>query len=81
MREINELTNQTVAEGAWTKSSYSGAGTGSDCVEVAQLVGGTAVRDSKNPAGGVLRFTTAQITRFMDWVLADELNARSATRG
>lgn len=38
----------------WRKSSYSGGGQGSDCVEVNDL--NTALRDSKNPDGQVLRF-------------------------
>jgi Domain of unknown function (DUF397) len=38
-----DLTNAT-----WTKASYSG-GTGGNCVEVANLPGAVAVRDSKNP--------------------------------
>jgi hypothetical protein len=38
----------------WRKSSYSG-GQG-NCVEVAPLRDGVAVRDSKNPSGPVLRF-------------------------
>ena len=40
----------------WQKSSYSGQG--NTCVEVATNVPGTvAVRDSKNHAGPVLRFS------------------------
>jgi len=42
---------------AWRKSSYSGGG--DDCVEVADVSGGTAVRDSKDPAGPVLTFPPA----------------------
>ncbi|MEV8345523.1 DUF397 domain-containing protein [Streptomyces niveus] len=34
----------------WRKSSYSN-GAGGECVEVAELAGITAVRDSKVPAG------------------------------
>jgi hypothetical protein len=41
-------------EVAWRKSSFSDGG-GSSCVEVAWPMGGVAVRDSKNPDGGVLR--------------------------
>jgi hypothetical protein len=37
----------------WRKSSRSSGG-GNQCVEVAFARGGTALRDSKNPAGGVL---------------------------
>ena len=38
-------------EAAWRKSSYSGQ-EGNECVEVAILGGGAAVRDSKDPRGG-----------------------------
>jgi hypothetical protein len=45
---------------AWKKSSYS-SGTGGNCVEVALLPdGGRAVRDSRNPAGGMLLLTPGQ---------------------
>lgn len=37
----------------WRKSTYSN-GTGGNCVEVADLPGGRAVRDSKHAAGPVL---------------------------
>jgi hypothetical protein len=37
----------------WRKSSRSGGG-GNECVEVAFVPGVTALRDSKNPGGGVL---------------------------
>lgn len=36
---------------AWRKSSYSGQG-GNECVEVAIVGDGAAVRDSKDPHGG-----------------------------
>jgi len=49
----------------WIKSSYS-ADQG-ECVEVATLPdGGRAVRDSKDPAGGVLRFTSTQWRAFLN---------------
>lgn len=38
----------------WRKSSFSG--TGENCVEVAPLPVGVAVRDSKNAAGPTLAF-------------------------
>jgi hypothetical protein len=45
---------------AWKKSSYS-SGSGGNCVEVAALpTGGRAIRDSKNPVGGMLLLTPAQ---------------------
>lgn len=47
----------------WYKSSYS-SGTG-ECVEVADLPAGVrAVRDSKNPDGGMLMFAHAQWSAF-----------------
>lgn len=39
---------------AWRKSSFSEGNINSDCVEVAWISPVTAVRDSKNPAGGML---------------------------
>lgn len=44
----------------WRTSSYSG--TQSECVELAPLTGAVAVRDSKQPAAGVLRFDRAALT-------------------
>jgi len=46
----------------WRKSSYSG--NGGDCVEVADHAGHLMVRDSKNPAGAKLAFTTASWRAF-----------------
>ncbi|WP_078854584.1 DUF397 domain-containing protein [Streptomyces sp. NRRL F-5135] len=40
-------------EARWYKSSHSG-GSGTECVEVAALVGRTAIRDSKDPGGGLI---------------------------
>ncbi|GGZ52345.1 hypothetical protein GCM10010387_53280 [Streptomyces inusitatus] len=41
---------------AWFKSAYSGAGT-SECVEIAAVEGGAAVRDSKDRPGALLAFS------------------------
>jgi hypothetical protein len=38
----------------WRKSSFSQGSGNSDCVEVAWAPVGAAVRDSKNPGGGML---------------------------
>jgi hypothetical protein len=49
---------------AWRKSSFSH--TTGNCVEVARLAGKVVgVRDSKNPQGGVLRFTRAEWGAFL----------------
>ncbi len=52
-----------LAPAVWRKSTFSN-NTGA-CVEVADLDdGGRAVRDSKDPTGGHLRFTAAQWSTF-----------------
>jgi hypothetical protein len=56
----------------WRKSSWS-AGNGGDCVEVAgNLPGAVAVRDSKDPQGPVLTFSTAEWRAFMSGLKAGE---------
>ena len=47
----------------WRKSSYSGVA--GDCVEVALLEGGLAVRDSKDPQGPALVFSSAAWEAFI----------------
>lgn len=57
----------------WRKSVRSGAG---NCVEVARLAGGhVAVRDSKNPLGSVLVFTSAEWGAFVDSVKSGGVDA------
>ncbi len=53
---------QDLSNVSWSKPSRSGAG--NNCVEVADLDIGRAVRDSKNPTGPALRFTAAQWSAF-----------------
>jgi hypothetical protein len=48
----------------WRKSTRSGPLT-DNCVEVAFIEGGVAVRDSKDPDGPVLRFTADEWTAFV----------------
>ncbi|HKB29381.1 MAG TPA: DUF397 domain-containing protein [Streptosporangiaceae bacterium] len=48
----------------WIKSTYSGS-EGGQCVEIASISNGTAVRDSKDPDGPVLRFTRDQWRTFV----------------
>ncbi|MGH3822616.1 MAG: DUF397 domain-containing protein [Pseudonocardiaceae bacterium] len=47
----------------WYKSSYSS--NYGNCVEIAQVPGGRAVRDSKNPEGGTLTFSHAEWSAFI----------------
>ncbi|MCN0153836.1 DUF397 domain-containing protein [Salinispora arenicola] len=58
------MTTPDSAVPAWRKSSRSSAN-GSDCVEVAGLGEGLAVRDSKDPCGPVLVFGSAAWTSFV----------------
>lgn len=53
----------------WRKSSFSGGGGngGGGCVEIAALAEGRiAIRDSKNPDGGVLFAARAEINSWVD---------------
>jgi hypothetical protein len=50
----------------WYKSTYSAdSGQQGDCVEVAFVGTAVAVRDSKNPASGALRFSPAAWQAFL----------------
>lgn len=58
----------------WRTSSYS-SGQGGNCVEIANLPDGRrAVRDSKNPAGAVLWFTTVAWSTFTTGIRAGEFD-------
>jgi hypothetical protein len=48
----------------WRKSSYSSS-QGDNCVEVASIHNGTAVRDSKDPDGPILRFSAEAWRAFL----------------
>jgi hypothetical protein len=49
----------------WKKSSRSNGNGGNNCVEVALLADGAAVRHSKDPTGPALVFTTAEWAAFV----------------
>ncbi|TDC20102.1 DUF397 domain-containing protein [Actinomadura bangladeshensis] len=53
----------------WRKSSRSDS-SGGDCVEVAEVMSGVAVRDSKDPDGPKLAFGRAAFSTFADDVRA-----------
>ncbi|MDH2424489.1 DUF397 domain-containing protein [Sphaerisporangium sp. TRM90804] len=62
-----------LSRATWVKSSYSG-GNGGNCVEIAWLGGDvTAVRDSKNPGGPVVRFGGAAWEAFRGGVKGGSL--------
>jgi hypothetical protein len=64
---VNHPLQQELSRAHWRKSSHSGSG--DQCVEVATLTGDAhAVRDSKNPQGPALLFTSAEWRSFLDAV-------------
>lgn len=60
------MIEDPLATAAWRKSSRSA--TQGECVEIAQTLVVTGIRDSKNPTGIRLRLTPAQWSRFLDHV-------------
>jgi len=61
-------------ERQWKKSSFSEGG--GECVEVAMVEGGVLVRDSKNPAGPSLWFSSLEWIAFLYGVLAGEFGLK-----
>ncbi|HEY2946823.1 MAG TPA: DUF397 domain-containing protein [Micromonosporaceae bacterium] len=57
--------NTDLSGAVWHKSSRSDM-SGPNCVEVATVGDVVAVRDSKDPAGSVLRFTRHEWRAFLD---------------
>ncbi|MBD2891254.1 hypothetical protein amrb99_01570 [Actinomadura sp. RB99] len=49
----------------WRKSSHSGGSSQTDCVEVAGVVSGVGVRDSKNPDGGHITIDRASFATLL----------------
>jgi hypothetical protein len=63
--ETTDLNAAVMAGVTWRKSSRSGAN-GGQCVEVARSpLGIIAVRDSKDPNGAVLTFTSSEWGTFL----------------
>lgn len=62
-----------LAPATWRKSSYSSGGSEqTNCVEVGELPGRVAMRDSKDPAGPVLAFTRAEWWAFLSGMRGGE---------
>ncbi|CCH34047.1 DUF397 domain-containing protein [Actinosynnema sp. NPDC047251] len=59
----------------WRKSRRSSA-SGPDCVEIALIRSGAAVRDSKNRSGGALDFGATQWGRFLGHAKAGAYDER-----
>jgi hypothetical protein len=58
----------------WRKSSYSGAGTTNDCVEVAESRAGVHLRDSKDPDGDQIIVSKAGFAAFINSLRNDPNN-------
>ncbi|HKH06009.1 MAG TPA: DUF397 domain-containing protein [Acidimicrobiales bacterium] len=67
------MTSESAPEPRWVKSSFSfGAG---ECLELALFPDGIiGVRDSKDRAGAVLRFTRGEMDAFVRGVVAGEFD-------
>jgi len=65
---LNSAVSSTAVSSAavWKKSSRSNGNGGNNCVEVANLDTAVAVRDSKNPSGAALIFSSATWTEFLN---------------
>ena len=71
--DVEDIDEKTGPGPAWIKSSLSAAN--SNCVEAARLgAGQIGVRDSKDPHGGILRFTPAEWTAFLGGVRNGEFD-------
>lgn len=60
-------------DGEWIKSSYSTTN-GDVCVQLMRIAGGVAVRDSKAPERGPLRYTRSEMAIFLRAVREGEFD-------
>ena len=75
---LTHQRNAAVLSGAvWRKASRSNGNGGNNCVEVAFLDQGVAVRDSKDRSGPALMFTTAEWSAFVDSTKDGEFDINS----
>jgi hypothetical protein len=76
--ENNRLRSADLTGAAWAKSSYSGGGNG-DCIETTAISSGpeklgVGVRDSKDPQGGILRFSPESWASFVEFAANSTVN-------
>jgi hypothetical protein len=68
------VTDKNLSDVLWHKSSFSG--NNGTCVEVADLAGAVAVRDSKDPLGPALLFCDEAWSDFLTVVKTVGLRSR-----
>jgi hypothetical protein len=57
------LSDAERADLTWVKAQYSGSN--GQCVEIASAAGRVAIRDSKDPDGPILLYTTGEFKAFL----------------
>ncbi|HKR52520.1 MAG TPA: DUF397 domain-containing protein [Pseudonocardiaceae bacterium] len=67
------MRSSDLSHAIWHKSNHTNDGGEAACVEVAELPGRVAIRDSKDPTGPALAFTHAQWRAFVRNICSDEL--------
>lgn len=68
----------TTPEARWRKSTYSGGD--NNCVELAELADGIAIRDSKNPHQPPLLFPRPALSAFLTSVKQGEFDCSERVR-
>ncbi|MCX4234942.1 DUF397 domain-containing protein [Streptomyces sp. NPDC020707] len=63
MPEVENGIQASSLDVSWTKSRHSNAE--GNCVEVARIDGGIAVRNSRDPEGPALVYTSAELASFL----------------
>jgi hypothetical protein len=68
--------NNPLARTTWRKSSFSGSGGtgGGNCVELAALPGGIAIRNSNDPHGPTILFTRDELNAWIRGCKAGEFD-------
>ncbi|MER5742705.1 DUF397 domain-containing protein [Streptomyces sp. NPDC002225] len=74
MHSTKSAATDSTRRSKWRKSSYSGP-SGGECLEVSDGHASIPVRDSKNPTGPALAFSTGSWSAFVAAVKSDSLNA------
>lgn len=66
------LSDAERADLTWVKAQYSGSN--GQCVEIASAAGRVAIRDSKDPDGPILLYTTGEFKAFLHGARSGEFD-------